>query len=63
MEEIIDLNKKPEFFPLPYPLMVQSETQVRDTQEFWRFRTITNVLRQSPDQVKKFKERYNDKSL
>ena len=53
-------SKKPSFFELPYALMAQSEEAVRDMQEFWRFRTITNILRQSPAQIAKFKERYND---
>ena len=50
---------KPVFFPLPYAMVVDAETTMRQKEDFWRLRVLATVLRQTPDQIKKFKERYN----
>jgi hypothetical protein len=51
--------KKPLVFSLPYPMMVKAQEAVRPKEDFWKFRVLTNVLRQTPAQIKKYKERYN----
>lgn len=52
-------EKKPSQFEVPYPLVVQYETVLRDTLEFWKFRSITNLIRQNPKQIEKIKKRYS----
>ena len=54
-----EAEKKQAFFPLPYPMMVKAQESVRPKEDFWKFRVLTNVLRQTPAQIKKYKERYN----
>jgi hypothetical protein len=55
-------NKEPAFFPLPYPLVVENENSVRQKIDFWRLRTLAIVMRQPPNEIKKFESRY-DKAL
>jgi hypothetical protein len=52
-------NDKPVFFALPYAMTVSGQEQVRPKEDFWRLRVIATVLRQTPAQIKSFKERYN----
>ena len=53
-------EKKPEFFTIPYTVMVQAQEECRQKVDFWRLRTIANVLRQTPAQIKSFEERYTE---
>ena len=43
---------------LPYQIMVEYENYLRQKADVWRFRCLTNVIRQSPQQIDKFVQRY-----
>ncbi len=53
-------EQKPTVFAVPYQMTVLGESSVRSKEEFWRFRTITNVIRQTPKQIENYKNRYKD---
>jgi hypothetical protein len=55
-----DPNKKPAAYSLPYSLVVEYENSIRQKIDFWRLRTIAVVLRQPPDAIKSFSDRYKD---
>lgn len=52
-------EKKPKF-SIPYAMAIEGETSVRDQAEGWKFRVLTNTIRQTPTQIKKVEERYSD---
>lgn len=45
---------------VPYTTIVNFENSLRQKMDGWRFRVITNVLRQSPSQIIRFTDRYKD---
>lgn len=53
-------DQKPMVFSVPYQMTVLGESSVRSKEEFWRFRTLTNVIRQTPKQIENYKSRYKD---
>ena len=53
-----DTEDKPRPKPIPYKIMVQYEGTLRFTEDFWKFRTATNVLRQSHQQIENYIKRY-----
>ena len=58
MDDKPDNQKAPEF-SIPYPMIVAGETEARNKTDFWRFRMIANILRQTPKQIEQFEKRYN----
>lgn len=55
-----DEEKKPVAFPIPYQMVVESETAIRSKSDFWRFRVLSNILRQTPRQIEQFQKRYEN---
>lgn len=45
-------------FNIPYSLIVECENEVRQKMDFWRLRTLAIILRQTPNEIKKFESRY-----
>jgi hypothetical protein len=56
-ETVIDLGK-PGKAVLPYPIVVKYENTLRVSEDNWRFRCITNVLRQTAAQIENYRLRY-----
>ena len=53
-----ELDQSKKFKVLPYKIMVKYENTLRISEDFWKFRCITNVLRQNSQQIDNYRKRY-----
>ena len=58
MAELDGIDVKPKPKTVPYKIVVQYEITLRVPEDFWRFRTATNVLRQNSLQIENYRQRY-----